>query len=168
MGIGYTRDEKGKRTKNTLMEYVNTLHQSVGHGGNTDILIAEMPITNMNDTEITNPCILSAQRTEEGKRLRRLHGDKNASFEHREFSPRKDGISNTITTIQKDNLLIEPFNTDADGNAKTLLAGYYKFGGATLTREKGSSGTGVVEYDEVIVQRPHGANMVGVFSDCNF
>ena len=39
-------------------------------------------------------------------------------------------------------------NTDADGSAKTVCAGYYKYGVQTLlTGEYGTTGTIILEYD---------------------
>lgn len=38
-----------------------------------------------------------------------------------------------------------PLGVDKDGAAKTFLAGYYKFYGATLFRESGASGTSIME-----------------------
>lgn len=56
------------------------------------------------------PSILRAVRTEEGKKLRKAYenGDIKHGFnEHRELEPRQDGLSNTISTVLKDNLLQE-------------------------------------------------------------
>lgn len=53
---------------------------------------------------IPEPKILTPVRTEEAKRLRR-QGVEN--FANKQLQPREDGISNTITTVQKDNLLQE-------------------------------------------------------------
>ena len=58
---------------------------------------------------ITYPCILRGERSEEQKRSRHLFGDKGQTFKGKIFRPAKDGCSNTITTITKDNLLIEPY-----------------------------------------------------------
>lgn len=49
-------------------------------------------------------------RTEEGKRLRKAYENgeiKHGFNEYRELEPRKDGVCNTLTTVQKDNLLLE-------------------------------------------------------------
>lgn len=49
-------------------------------------------------------------RTEEGKKLRKAYesGEIHHGFnEYREAEPREDGISNTITTVQKDNMVLE-------------------------------------------------------------
>lgn len=50
------------------------------------------------------------RRTEQGKSLRKAyesHEIKHGFNEYREPVPRNDGITNTISTVQKDNLLIE-------------------------------------------------------------
>lgn len=52
------------------------------------------------------PAILTPQRTEEAKELRRKGIE---VFKHRELVPREDGASNTITTVQKDSMVAEPY-----------------------------------------------------------
>lgn len=63
------------------------------------------------------PKILTPVRTEEAKELR-IKGIE--VFKHRELVPREDGVSNTITTVLKDNLLQEPcilgYTRDKKGN----------------------------------------------------
>ena len=49
-------------------------------------------------------------RTEEGKALRKQyenHEIKHGFNEHRTIEPRQDGVSNTLSTVQKDNMLLE-------------------------------------------------------------
>jgi hypothetical protein len=61
------------------------------------------------DSMIVEPAILQQQRTEEGKEIRRQHkGDKGIPYAHKELAPRGDGITNTLSTVEKDNLLAEP------------------------------------------------------------
>ena len=51
-------------------------------------------------------------RTEEGKALRKAYesGEIHHGFnEYREPEPRTDGLSNTITTVQKDNYILDSF-----------------------------------------------------------
>lgn len=83
------------------------------------------------DNLLLEPAILSQQRTEEGKEIRRQHkGDVGIPYSNKELVPRGDGISNTISTVEKDNYLIEPcviedFYQDRpirvyDGEAPTL------------------------------------------------
>lgn len=54
-------------------------------------------------------------------------------------------ISTKYGARQTYTYLVVPVGTDKSGNAKTLLAGYYKFYGATLFRKSGASGTSIVE-----------------------
>ena len=44
------------------------------------------------------------------------------------FEAREDGKTNTLTTVQKDNLVAEPVNITQDGKAQCLRAAYYKDG----------------------------------------
>lgn len=44
------------------------------------------------------------------------------------FEAREDGKTNTLTTVQKDNLVAEPVNITRDGKAQCLRATYYKDG----------------------------------------
>lgn len=57
---------------------------------------------------------------------------------------RKDGKSNCLTTVQKDSMVAEPipFNTyNSEGEkSRTFMAGYYKYGEATLITNKGFKG----------------------------
>lgn len=58
-----------------------------------------------NDCYVTEPQILTQRRTEVGRELRKQGVD---VFANKELVPREDGVSGTLTTVQKDNLLIEP------------------------------------------------------------
>lgn len=49
-------------------------------------------------------CVLTPIRTAFGREQRKLGNDR---FCNRNYVPRKDGISNTLTTVQKDNMLLE-------------------------------------------------------------
>jgi DNA-cytosine methyltransferase len=61
------------------------------------------------DNLIIEPAILRKQRTEEQKEKRRKTHDKGLGFHEGCFlAPADDGVSNTITSVQKDNLLAEP------------------------------------------------------------
>lgn len=65
------------------------------------------------------PAILTPIRTEEQRQLRKQGID---TFGGRQMLPRTDGMSNTITTVQKDNLLQEPcilgYTRDDNGNVQ--------------------------------------------------
>jgi DNA (cytosine-5)-methyltransferase 1 len=63
------------------------------------------------DNLVLEPSILTPKRTEYGKAIRKDY-EKGKIQESRhnmtELQPREDGLSNTLTTVQKDNLVLEP------------------------------------------------------------
>lgn len=82
--------------------------------------IAKTILTHPNDRLCDNyiieplePNVLTPKRTEYGKKMRKAYenGDfKESRHNMTILEPRTDGISNTIITVQKDNLLYEPIN----------------------------------------------------------
>ena len=61
--------------------------------------------------KIIEPNVLRQERTEQGKLIRKLSkGDKGIKFNggNKEFCPRTDGLSNTLSTSTKDNILAVP------------------------------------------------------------
>ncbi len=132
--VTYTRDSKGKVVSRRLSDIANTVHGSTGNGGNTDCFVAEPKIIQsprgfnkgslfedcpaitssswQNNNFAVEPQVLTPKRTEYGKALRKDY-DAGRIRESRhnmtELEPRTDGICNTITTVQKDNLLMEDF-----------------------------------------------------------
>ena len=63
------------------------------------------------DNYVCEPQVLRAERTEYGKAIRKQYeaGEVNEKIGNmREMKPRADGVSNTITTVQKDNYVAEP------------------------------------------------------------
>lgn len=81
------------------------------------------------DTMVAEPCCLRMVRTDEGKALRKQYeaGEIRHGFnEHRRPEPRTDGKTNTISTVQKDNMIIEPVNVTANGKSQTIKAQYHK------------------------------------------
>jgi site-specific DNA-cytosine methylase len=63
------------------------------------------------DNLVLEPAILTPKRTEYGKAIRKdYENGKIQESRHNmtELQPRSDGISNTLTTVQKDNLVLEP------------------------------------------------------------
>lgn len=111
--VAYTRDSKGKVISRRFSDIANTVHGSTGSGGSTDCFVAE-------------PQVLTPKRTEYGKALRKDY-DAGRIQESRhnmtELEPRTDGICNTITTVQKDNLLMEPNNTGVIYKGRVLKEG---------------------------------------------
>lgn len=63
------------------------------------------------DNYVCEPQVLRAERTEYGKTIRKQYesGEINEKIGNmREMKPRTDGVSNTITTLLKDNYVVEP------------------------------------------------------------
>lgn len=102
--VGYTRDSKGKVVKRSLRDTSNTVTTFTGSGHNTDMYVAQ-------------PNVLRAERTEQCKQLRKQNGDKGMKFNqgNKEYNPRTDGVSNTLSTSVKDNMLAMPELRMEDG-----------------------------------------------------
>lgn len=63
------------------------------------------------EPKIIEPNVLSPKRTEFGKKIRKKYESGEVELSRHEMTqlePREDGVSNTITSVQKDNLLAEP------------------------------------------------------------
>jgi site-specific DNA-cytosine methylase len=70
------------------------------------------------DNYVAEPQVLRAERTEYGKSIRKKYeaGEVDEKIVNmREMKPRSDGISNTLTTVLKDNYVVEP-GIDVIGN----------------------------------------------------
>lgn len=135
--VGYSRDsEIGKVKSRHLKDLANTITTCTGSGNNCDQYIAEpkiaasrgrgkgwqqqleindsgtsYTITSVNkDNLLIEPNVLRAERTEQCKQLRKMNGDKGMKFNqgNKEYSPRTDGVSNTLSTSVKDNILAVP------------------------------------------------------------
>ena len=67
--------------------------------------------------KIIEPNVLRQERTEQCKKLRKKNGDKGMKFNqgNKEYNPRTDGISNTLSTSTKDNMLAVPELRMEDG-----------------------------------------------------
>lgn len=79
---------------------------------------------------VVEPAVLTKERTEYGKAIRKDYDSgrvKEKRSNMTKWEPRKDGISNTLTCVQKDNMLCEPIALDEqneclrmDGTVGTL------------------------------------------------
>lgn len=61
--------------------------------------------------EILEPQVMTPKRTDFGKAIRKQYEQGNIQMSRHdmtEFEPRQDGVSNTLTSVQKDNLVVEP------------------------------------------------------------
>lgn len=134
--VGRKLDENGKRIDNSDNEIVQKVELN-DNPNKTNTL------TTVNKDNIIvgkiGSCCLRYERTEEGKKLRKQYESgeiKHGYNEHRMLSPRKDGKTNTLTTVEKDNMIV--FNiginyfrdygskgkilTDEDEKVQTLTA----------------------------------------------
>lgn len=106
MIVGYSRDEKGKVVGRHLKETANTITSATS--GTTAQYLAEPYIAAVRGRE---PNVLTPRRTEYGKAVRREY-ERGELREPRKnmqrFEPRTDGVSNTLTSVSKDNYLVEP------------------------------------------------------------
>lgn len=137
VGYARSTDGSGKVIKHHLKDIANTCHSSTGSGGTTDMYIAEPKINLLGQYDssqnsrvigvdgtsycmanghkdvmpkIIQPNVLRMERTQEGKQVRKQNGDKGMKFNggNKEYSPRTDGVSNTLSTSTKDNMLAVP------------------------------------------------------------
>lgn len=144
VGYTRSRDGSGKVTERHLKDIANTCHTSTGSGGTTDMYIAEPKINLLGQYDssqnsrvidvdgisycmtnghkddmpkIIQPNVLRMERTQEGKRNRKQNGDVGMKFNggNKEYSPRTDGVSNTLSTSTKDNMLAIPELRMEDG-----------------------------------------------------
>ena len=134
--VGYTRDSKVKVVNRSMRDTGNTVTTFTVSGCTTDMYVAEPRIaasrgrgeSNKQQLEINNsgtsntitsvnkdnlliePNVLRMERTEQCKQLRKMNGDKGMKFNagNKYFSPRNDGVSNTLSLSTKDNMLAMP------------------------------------------------------------
>lgn len=130
------KGHKGKVVKRSLRDTSNTVTTFTGSGHNTDMYVAEpmiaasrgrgkdwqqqleindsgtsYTITSVNkDNLLIEPNVLRQERTEQCKQIRKMNGDKGMKFNqgNKEYNPRTDGVSNTLSTSVKDNMLAVP------------------------------------------------------------
>lgn len=135
--VSYTKDKEGKVENYHLNDIANTVHSSTGGGGNTDCYIAEPmcsvhPLSHAHEMSnnsikpiapalratdykaphcVYEPQVLTPKRTEYGKAVCSQYENGELDISRHDMTtmePRNDNISNTITTVQKDNVLIIP------------------------------------------------------------
>lgn len=92
------------------------------------------------DNYVLEPNVLRPERTEYGKAIRKQYENGEITEKignMREYNPRTDGITNTLTTVQKDNYLFEPqVSTDT---YKVIDCGHIPY--ETNTEKKHQSNT---------------------------
>lgn len=134
--VSYSRDKKGKIENYHTKEVANTIHCNTGTRGNTaQYVLKPKPIVEMdkypsNHGETVSiaepfvvasrgrePNVLTPKRTEYGKKVRK-DWESHKLIQQRKYmqqmEPRADGVSNTITSVQKDSMLLEPLRIKAN------------------------------------------------------
>ena len=110
--------------------------------------------------------ILSQERTEYAKRIRDgyekgyCHAKRS---ELKQLVPRNDGISNTLTSVQKDNLLLEKriLSYSRDSKGEIVNRNVRDIAGTMHTKEGSCGNTAQFVLDPKILQRPRGRNKGG-------
>ena len=91
--------------------------QKVGDRDNPSISIKDTAFTinvnPMSDRQqvVLEPQVLTPKRTEEGKKMRKDYESGKIKAQRKymqQLEPREDGVSNTLTSVQKDNYVAEP------------------------------------------------------------
>lgn len=148
--VSYSRDKKGKIENYHTKEVANTIHCSTGTRGNTAQYVLEpKPIVEMNNhgetVSIAEPFVMACRgrepnvliqtRTEEAKLLRKDYENHRINIQRKymqQLEPRTDGVSNTITSVQKDNMLLEPLRIKA--NTREGFAEVEEYGAVNISQ----------------------------------
>lgn len=159
--VSYSRDKKGKIENYHTKEVANTIHCSTGTRDNTAQYVLEpKPIVDMNNHGETvsiaepfvvasrgmEPNVLTPKRTEEAKLLRKDYENHRINIQRKymqQMEPRTDGVSNTITSVQKDNMLLEPLRIKA--NTSEGFAEVEEYGAVNISQPSSRTRRGRVQ-----------------------
>ncbi len=159
--VSYSRDKKGKIENYHTKEVANTIHCSTGTRGNTAQYVLEpKPIVDMNNhgetVSIAEPFVVASRgrepnvliqtRTEEAKRLRKDYENHRINIQRKymqQLELRTDGVSNTITSVQKDNMLLEPLRIKA--NTREGFAEVEEYGAVNISQPSSHTRRGRVQ-----------------------
>lgn len=92
------------------------------------------------------PNVLIQTRTEEAKRLRKDYENHRINIQRKymqQLEPRTDGVSNTITSVQKDNMLLEPLRIKA--NTREGFAEVEEYGAVNISQPSSRTRRGRVQ-----------------------
>lgn len=95
------------------------------------------------------PNVLTPKRTEEAKRLRKDYENHRINIQRKymqQLEPRTDGVSNTITSVQKDNILLEPLRVKA--NTKKGYEEVGEYGAVNISRPVSTTRRGRIQGDK--------------------
>ena len=92
------------------------------------------------------PNVLTPKRTEEAKLLRKDYENHRINIQRKymqQMEPRTDGVSNTITSVQKDNMLLEPLRIKA--NTSEGFAEVEEYGAVNISQPSSRTRRGRVQ-----------------------
>lgn len=141
--VSYSRDKKGKIENYHTKEVANTIHCGTGNKGNTAQYVLEPFVVASRGRE---PNVLIQTRTEEAKRLRKDYENHRINIQRKymqQLEPRTDGVSNTITSVQKDNMLLEPLRIKA--NTREGFAEVEEYGAVNISQPSSRTRRGRVQ-----------------------
>ena len=160
--VSYSRDKKGKIENYHTKEVANTIHCSTGttRGNTAQYVLEPKPIVDMNNHGETvsiaepfvvasrgrEPNVLTPKRTEEAKLLRKDYENHRINIQRKymqQMEPRTDGVSNTITSVQKDNMLLEPLRIKA--NTREGFAEVEEYGAVNISQPSSRTRRGRVQ-----------------------
>ena len=150
--VSYSRDKKGKIENYHTKEVANTVHCGTGSKGNTAQYVLEpKPIVEpfVVASRGREPNVLIQTRTEEAKRLRKDYENHRINIQRKymqQLEPRTDGVSNTITSVQKDNMLLEPLRVKT--NTKKGFAEVEEYGAVNISQPLSHTRRGRVQGDK--------------------
>lgn len=104
--LGWVRDEKGNVVKRPPVKVANCV--TSGKRDNTQNYCAEPMIVAQRGRE---PQVMTPKRTEYGKQIRKKYEAGEIEEQRKniqQLEPRNDGVSNTLTSVQKDNYVLIP------------------------------------------------------------
>ena len=104
--LGWVRDKEGNVVKRPVVEVANCV--TSGKRDNTQNYVVEPFIVASRGRE---PQVMTPKRTEYGKQIRKQYENHEVTEKRKniqQLEPRTDGVSNTMTGVQKDNYVCEP------------------------------------------------------------
>jgi len=126
--LGYTRDEKGKVVSHHEIKVANTITTSTGGGGSTDQFVQEPQIGAFRGRNLENP-----KSRKKGIELEQT------------LEINKDNVSNTLTSVLKDNVVLVPSNTKKGWEKAEEEEDSINFSNPNSKTRRGRVGKGVAQ-----------------------
>lgn len=132
--ISYTRDAQGNIVNHHQKNEANTLHSSTGSGNNTDqyVNVGNVDVISSGVEKLDTEPHIAAQRS-------RSYRGQDAQLEHRH-----DGLTNTLTSVEKDNYVVIPTN-NAKGYETATEGDSINFQNLQSKTRRGRVGKGIAQ-----------------------